>query len=215
MRRLVFLAMLSGCAFRPGGDGGADDVAVTDGGDEVVPDGAVLSIDAPPPACADGDGDGVCDAEDAWPCGATAPTQASAVMTGDNNLAATISNVSITGGGADGGRVVVATAGAALSYQLTWSLRDNDVLCSTCQDQIEVGLVAGKRHGCVFDANPPQNQTQTGTATMAMTAPTTPGVYALRFRLARDFGCNAFGRDDWWIAAPTADQTFGVICVPR
>ena len=42
----------------------------------------------------------------------------------------------------------------------------------------------------------------------------TPGVYSLRVQLARDFGCTAFGRTGWWIGEPSADKTFGIICVP-
>lgn len=213
MRRLVLLSLVTGCAFTPAGESAGDD--------DVAPDGAVSagdasnsaadalpsSIDAP--ACPDTDGDGLCNAVDPWPCGAAAPVIATTVTTG-SDVAGAISFVSIAGGG----NTAVAAPGAQLSYSLTWSLLDTDFLCMSCQDQIEVGLVAGDRHRCVYDDNPPQNQLQSGMATVTMTAPSAAGVYSLRFQVARDFGCNAFGRTGWWIGEPGADKTFGVLCVP-
>jgi hypothetical protein len=209
---LVFLSLVTGCAFNPAGErAGDDDVApdassVTDAsgvGGDAVPQ----SLDAP--ACPDTDGDGLCNAVDPWPCGATAPTIAPVVMTGSDVWGA-IAGVSIAGGG----NTAVAQPGAQLSYSLVWSLRDQDFFCPTCQDQIEVGLVAGGRHGCVYDANPPNDQLQTGVASVNMTAPSASGVYTLRFQIARDFSCDAFGRTGWWIGEPSADKTFGVLCVP-
>jgi len=188
--------------------------------DDVTPDGATATTDAAggldavpqsidAPACPDTDGDGLCNAVDPWPCGLAAPAVPPAVVTG-TDVAATISNVSIAGGG----NTAVAAPGSQLSYTVTWTLRDSDPWCMSCQDQIEVGIVAGNRQGCVYDDNPPQNQQQAGVANVNMTAPSTSGVYSLRFQVARDFGCTAFGRTGWWIGEPSADKTFGVICVP-
>ena len=214
MRRLFLLSLVvaaGGCAFTPSGETAGDDDVTPDaasvtsdaGGGDAVPQ----SIDAP--ACPDTDGDGMCNSVDPWPCGTTAPTISSVVMTG-NDVWGAISNVSIGGAG----NTAIAQPGMQLSYSLTWSLRDSDFLCMNCRDQIEVGIVAGSRQRCVYDNDPPQNQMQSGSATITMTAPTTPGVYSLRFQLARDFGCEAFGRTGWWIGEPAADKTFGVICVP-
>lgn len=200
-------ASLAGCAFRPSGDGGGDLIA-PDAGGTVDPIDAATStpLDGPPP-CPDGDQDGVCDAVDDWPCG-TRPTVPASVAIG-TVITASVSGVSIDGGG----NTAVVAAGSQLSYELAWTLRDMNPLCTTCVDQLEVGLVPGRRHTCVFDANPPQNQTMSGTATVPMTAPSTPGLHSLRFQIAQDFSCSAFGRTDWWIAAPGADATFGVLCV--
>jgi hypothetical protein len=211
---LVLLSLLSGCAFSPsGGSAGDDDGSLDDGAiateDAITsPDALAASIDAA--ACPDTDGDGLCNASDPWPCGATAPTISQVVMTGSDVWGA-ISAVSIAGGG----NTAVAQPGQALTYTLAWGLRDRDIFCPTCQDQIEVGLVAGGRHTCVYDGRPPNDQLTTGVAAVNMTAPTTAGVYQLRFQIARDlFGCNAFGRTGWWIGEPGADKTFGVLCVP-
>ena len=209
MRRFVLLSLViaaGGCAFTPSGQSSGDDDGVQVDGATVI-DAVPQSIDAP--ACADTDGDGLCNAVDPWPCGTTAPTISNVVMTG-NDVWGAISNVSIGGAG----NTAIAQPGMQLSYSITWSLRDSDFLCMNCRDQIEVGIVAGSRQRCVYDNDPPQNQMQSGTATIMMTAPTTPGVYSLRFQLARDFSCDAFGRTGWWIGEPSADKTFGVICVP-
>jgi hypothetical protein len=209
MRAVVLLTVLAGCAFRPQGDVGDDLVlpdasaTTTDGGGG---DGATATIDAPP--CTDVDQDGTCDDQDPWLCGASPPTVPATVSTG-NGVTASISSVAIAGGG----NVVTAAPGAALTYSLAWTLRDENALCPGCTDQIEVGIVDGNRHACVYDANPPQNQTQSGTANIDMTAPTTPGLYTLRFKIAQDFSCNAFGRNGWWLGPPDSDATFGAICV--
>lgn len=211
MRRFVSLSLaaVAGCAFTPSGERGGDDQLTLDGavGIDGSEDAVSTSIDAP--ACADTDGDGLCNDVDAWPCGATAPAIAPMVATG-TDVWGQIADVSIAGGG----NTAVVQPGAQLSYTLTWSLRDSDFICTSCQDQIEVGLVPGGRQRCVYDDNPPQNQTLTGSTTVTMTAPSAPGVYALRFQLARDFSCNAFGRTGWWIGEPGNDRTFGILCVP-
>lgn len=204
MRRFVLLSLVTGCAFNPAGEnagGDDDDTTTAPDGSSATTDAGNVSIDAMPSTAVD--------ANSAWPCGAAPPMVPAVVSTG-TDVAGAISNVSIAGGG----NTRVVQPGQQLSYTLTWSLLDADFFCQSCQDQIEVGLVAGGRHGCVYDANPPQNQLQTGVANVNMTAPMTSGVYALRFQIARDFGCNAFGRDGWWIGEPDADKTFGVLCVP-
>jgi hypothetical protein len=203
---VVFLALCAGCAFEPRGGGG--DQLVLDGGngDGGGASDGTTSIDAAPP-CPDGDQDGLCDASDPWPCGATQPTVAAIVSVG-SLTSASISNVSIGGDG----RVVVVTAGAAVTYAASWTLRDSG-FCASCPYQLEVGQVSGNRQACVYDANPPQDQTQSGVASVPMTAPTTPGLYALRFQIAQDLSCNAFGRSNWWFGPPPAEATFGLLCV--
>jgi hypothetical protein len=203
VRRFVLLSLVTGCAFTPTGEtaSGDDDVTPADGATATV-DASSVEIDALPVS--------IDASTNAWPCGAAAPAIPAMVMTGTDVWGA-IENVSIAGGG----NTRVAQPGEALDYTLTWSLRDTSFFCPTCVDQIEVGLVAGGRHGCVYDAHPPDDQLQTGVASVHMTAPTTSGVYALRFQIARDmFGCNGFGRTGWWFAEPGAEKTFGVICVP-
>lgn len=212
MRRLVLLSLVTGCAFNPAGESAGDDDVAPDassvnGDANGGVDAVAQSLDAP--ACPDTDGDGLCNTVDPWPCGATAPTISNVVMTGSDVYGA-ISNVSIGGGG----NTAVTQPGVQLSYSLTWSLRDSDVFCQNCRDQIEVGVVAGGRQRCVYDNDPPQNQMQTGNTTIMMTTPSTPGLYSLRFQVARDFSCDAFGRTGWWIGEPSADKTFGVLCVP-
>jgi hypothetical protein len=200
VRRLVLLALVAGCGFNPAGENASDDDVAIDGSTATT-DASNVSVDALPSTI---------DANSTWPCGAAAPVVPAVVMTG-TDVAAVISNVSIAGGG----NTKVAQPGQQLNVTLTWSLVDADFFCPTCQDQIEVGLVPGGRNGCIYDANPPNDQLQTGVANVNVTAPTMSGVYALRFQIARDmFGCNGFGRTGWWFSEPSADKTFGVICVP-
>jgi hypothetical protein len=200
VRRFVLLSLVAGCAFTPSGENASDDDQASPDGSSVTTDASNVGVDALPSSI---------DANSAWPCGAAPPVVPATVMSG-TDVAAVISNVSIAGGG----NTKVAQPGQQLNYTLSWSLLDTDFFCMGCQDQIEVGLVAGGRQGCVYDANPPQNQLQSGVANVNMTAPTTSGVYSLRFQIARDFSCDAFGRDSWWIGEPAADKTFGVLCVP-
>ena len=197
----MLLSLVTGCAFTPSGENSAgDDDQVSTDGATATTDASNVNVDALPSSI---------DANPAWPCGAAAPVVPAVVMTG-TDVAGAISNVSIAGGG----NTRVAQPGQQLNVALSWSLLDADFFCMGCQDQIEVGLVPGGRNGCIYDANPPQNQLQSGVANVNITAPSTSGVYALRFQIARDFSCDAFGRDGWWIGEPAADKTFGVICVP-
>jgi hypothetical protein len=195
VRRLVLLSLVTGCAFNPAGENASDDDVAPIDGATATTDASNAGIDALPSSI---------DANSAWPCGGAPPAIPATVTTG-TDVAGAISLVSIAGGG----NTFVAQPGQQLNYTLAWSLVDADFFCPTCQDQVEVGLVAGGRHGCVYDANPPNDQPQTGVANVNMTAPMTSGIYSLRFQIARDmFGCNGFGRTGWWISEPSADKTF-------
>jgi hypothetical protein len=63
----------------------------------------------------------------------------------------------------------------------------------------------------LFDATVAPGTTK-GTNTITLTAPTTPGVYTLRFHYGQAFSCDL----SWWTVngAPSADTDFASFCVP-
>lgn len=61
--------------------------------------------------------------------------------------------------------------------------------CPGCIEQVVVGIVGQPNaQGCLFD-NPPGGGA-TGTGTVTLTAPTTPGIYYIGVRAALQFNCN-------------------------
>lgn len=152
---------------------------------------------------ADEDADGIPDGCDDWPCG-TRPT-IGLPLTRDE---ATITSLSIDGGG----NTAVVMAGSTMSWVLGYSIVDCG--CTGCIDQIEVGLVPGRREFCAYDGNPSCATASTGSRTRSAAVPMASGLYDVRFFRAQDNGCNAMGRTDWWLGVPPADNRIGVICVP-
>jgi hypothetical protein len=69
---------------------------------------------------------------------------------------------------------------------------------------------------CLYNGNPNGNGNctvaTTGMSTQMVRAPTTPGVYQLRFNRGNDNSCQANG--DWWAdVPPPAGNTFALVCV--
>lgn len=183
-------------AFVPPDTGGCG--AIDDDGDG-VPDGC----DRCPAGDdrVDVDADGQPDACDPWPCG-DVPTIATEVHAEE----ITISGVSID----DGRNTGVVRAGADVAIELHYEIDDEG--CSTCIDQIEIGMSPGNRHACVYDGNP-SGSGESDTLTVTLRAPPEPGLRELRFNLGQRYGCTDDGATTWWLEAPGADQTFAAICV--
>lgn len=91
--------------------------------------------------------------------------------------------------------------------------------CPGCIDQILIGLAPGAPGldptaavGCVYNGIPSLNGT-TGSGAVTFTAPRTPGIYYVRYRLAQDTKCNL----GWWTVdfTPDSSSTIGAFLVVR
>ncbi len=174
----------TGCADMDG-DGICDTDDVCPGGDDGM----------------DGDGDGVPDACDDCPIDGPSATPIPTTVT---NTGITIDSVSLNGGG----NIATVAAGSSVSVGLDYAIRDCD--CTGCVEQIEIGLVPGPTFQyCAFSAVPGCSG-RSGTDSDSLTAPTTPGVYHVRFGRAQDYDC---GHPDWWDGTPPAARTIGALCV--
>lgn len=219
VRSSLVLAILTGCGFSaPSGVGSpvADGPATTGDGPPVVVDGATdagtdAAIDAPP--CPDGDSDGVCDALDLWPCGPQPQPPGDPVtsdsISGGNHLAMTLTGTTL-----GSGKLRAVAPGATFTVTASYSILD--CICTGCIDQIQVGLVPGTTKKCIYDANPSCSPASTGAGNVTLTAPSTPGVYDVRFRVGQDYSCtgNSGNNIGWWTnVAPDATTTVAKICV--
>lgn len=125
-----------------------------------------------------------------------------------DGLPITISGARINGGGNSAGHIL---PGAQFTLATDFAISDPG--CPGCIDQIIVGLApvesssAGSGQGCVYNGVPGTNGVS-GTGTVTMTAPTTPGQYFVRFSHGQDYSCNL----GWW-GAPTAAKNIGIINV--
>ncbi len=158
----------------------------------------------------DTDADGTPDACDDWPCGVkpTGPASVVTWMTPNENI--TLTNINVAGQG----RLVVAAAGAALTVSASYSIVDCQ--CTGCIDQIEIGFAPGGKQACLYNGNPAGNGScllvTQGSQTRTVIAPSTPGVYPLRFNRGNDDECDS--DMDWWDdVEPGADRTFALVCV--
>jgi len=194
----------TGCPDRDG-DGSCDDV-------DPCPD------DAPD----DSDGDGVCDSDDACPgdddridvdgdgrpdgcdpCLLDGPS-ATPIPGTVTNTGITISDVSLNGGG----NVAVVNGGDSVSVSLDYDIVDCG--CSTCIDQIEIGLVPDMSFQyCAYSAVPGCGGDM-GSDTGTLRAPPAPGIYYVRFGRAQNFSCT---HTNWWQGSPPTARTIGAICV--
>jgi len=213
---------LTGCGFSaPGGvardpdaSSPADDAAVDTAGDApvVVVDAAVdAAIDAPP--CPDDDMDGVCNAQDIWQCGPQPPMPGN-VVTLDTEQSGDHQTVTLTGTSLGMGKLRTVSPGATFTVSAGYAILD--CICTGCIDQIQVGLVPGNLKSCIYSANPPCTQSDTGNGSVTLTAPNTPGVYDVRFRVGQDYSCNGNSGNavGWWDnQAPGAATTVAKICV--
>lgn len=222
MRRFAVLAALAACSFDKA-------VSSPNAGDDAP------VVDAPPPpppdACDDSDSDGVCnlvdqcplgpdgddsdgdalaDACDDWPCGVKPASPAASVTWETGNENVTLSMIDVE---AAGQRAVV-TAGQMFAVAARYSIVDCQ--CPNCIDQIEIGMHTVGKAACLYNGNPAGsgncNAPTIGNATRTVRAPTTPGLYQLRFNRGNDLSCQDNGA--WWAdVAPGAGNTFALICV--
>jgi hypothetical protein len=189
------------------GDGDGDGDAPVDAPIDMT----IPMIDAP---CADDDMDGVCNTLDTWPCGAQpespgSPITFDEVQNGDH-VTISLSNTTLTGGQ----RLHTVAPGATFTVTASYSILD--CICTNCIDQIQVGLVPGTTKQCIYSGNPTCPSPTTGAGMTTLTAPMTPGVYQVRFRLGQDFDCdgNSNNNNGWWTNVPPMPaQTVALVCV--
>lgn len=193
--RVVCLILVTGCSFSTTVDPSSDPSS------EPGADAATAQ-----PSC-DLDGDGTCD-DQTWRCGQPPSGPGADPLFGDtNNEALWAHDVSI----ASKGRFVVAVPGKSLALQLRYDWRV-DCPGSTCQAQVEVGLVAAgvdQPLGCIVDRQMADRNiewSQNGNAKIVV--PSTPGVYDVRLEIAKQTACAS----TW--ATPASNHTVAKICVP-
>lgn len=212
--------MLTGCGFSapasvardpdaapPSDDAAADVPVAIDAAIDAATDAA---IDAP---CPDDDMDGVCNAQDLWQCGPQPPIPGNAV-TLDTEQNGNRQTVTLTGTTLGTGKLRTVAPGATFTVSADYAILE--CICMGCIDQIQVGLVPGNLKSCIYSDNPPCAQSDTGNGTVTLTAPNTPGVYDVRFRVGQDFSCNGNSGNavGWWTGqAPGAAATVAKICV--
>jgi len=123
------------------------------------------------------------------------------------NLSITLSKVKINGGS----NFAQVTAGAMFTLTANYSIKDTGGKI----DQIIIGYNPPNAPlACLFNAVVPASGSS-GTATLSLTAPTTPGTYTLRFHYGQAIDCSATNRTAWWSVngAPTAAEDFAALCV--
>jgi hypothetical protein len=137
-------------------------------------------------------------------CNAAAPP--STVGPGPD-LSITISGVQINGGG----NVARVAAGTSFSLFASWSLKQV-AGCPTCVDQIVVGVAPSDPQACLYDGVP--NGTKSGSTTVNLLAPSTPGMYTLRFHYGQAANCSD-AVNNWWSinGAPDSSEDFAALCV--
>lgn len=205
--RIGAVLLVASCSFEAGtlpqasGDAAAIDDAILAGDSN----DAAPTADAP---CADADNDGVCNSDDAWPCGPAPAAPPSSYMLQRNGGATKLALSMISYAGQGQLAVVAANSSAnlTLNYQFT------DTACaSNCRDQIEVGWTPGGRVGCAFDATVSKTNGTSGSGMRAMTAPATPGVYTIRANIGQNTSCGT--TTSYWALEPASQAEVVTVCV--
>jgi len=229
--RVVLIALvMAGCGFQPGtavnqagDDGGPVIQDAASEGPTMTSDAKVL-MDAAP--CADDDQDGICNAQDDWPCGIkpTAPPTSYDLHVGTSGFKLT--NISIN----QMGTLAVIGHGQGLRLQMHDDAKETGCGPGRCIDQLEVGWhPSGNRFACIFDqgvgsstlsadidATTDANDSQT-----PLTVPTTTGLYEIRASIGQRYGCykaTQNGPDNpsfgWWLATePPVSAVIAKVCV--
>jgi len=104
----------------------------------------------------------------------------------------TISNVLVNGGAITS----PIAAGSSVTVEMDYNIVDPD--CPSCIDQIQVGFSHVAPTGCVYSGIPGAAG-DSGSGTMTLTAPSTPGTYYLGVDRSQAFSCPA----GWWNGAPS------------
>lgn len=221
-RALVLALVVVGCQYQAPAAGDVDSDA------PAQPDGPPPP-DTSQPACGDADGDTVCDEDDTcpgsddkadtdgdgladgcddWPCGSLPAAPSATVTVGNTTWGATLSNVNF-----GGSTRVVAAKNADVSLSFDYAIHDSSCP-GNCIDQIEVGIITGKRQKCPFDQAVQKNQNVTGSRTTTLRVPTTSGLHTVRYGLGQNFSCTANNANDWWQGEPPDAHTIAIVCVP-
>lgn len=223
LTRVLALALVVGCQYQ-----------APAAGDDVDTDAPPTPSDGPAPdtsqpACADADGDTVCDEDDTcpenddridtdndsiadgcddWPCGSLPAAPSASVTVGNTTWGATLSNVSF-----GGSTRTVAAKNSDVSLSFDYAIHDSSC-AGNCIDQIEVGIITGNRQRCPFDQTVPKNQNVTGSRTTTLRIPNTSGVHTVRYGLGQNFSCTSGGANNWWLGEPAETHTIAIVCVP-
>lgn len=194
------MVLLGGCGFEatqasPGSSASGSD----------APGGGA---DAAAAACPDANQDGACDSQQ-WLCGEAPMTPGNNPLWGNVFSEAWWSHDASLAGA---GRFVVGKAGGSLALTFTYDWRV-DCPGSTCQAQLEVGLVATGTSAlatCVADKLVVDREIETGrTGSATISLPAASGIYDVRLQIGKRAACGAT-----LSAVPAADQTIAKICVP-
>ncbi len=114
----------------------------------------------------------------------------------------TISNVRIN----DGSSTAFVTPGSTFSVSLDYSITDAE--CPGCIDEIEIGFSTGNPFTCIYTGIPGAAGAS-GSATIEVTTPSTPGVYFLAFDRAQHYSCGQALEVGWWNGAPDSNRFVG------
>ena len=174
-------------------------------------DSPIQMLDAP---CADEDNDNVCNTVDTWPCGPSPTSPGSSVSWDKVDGQQRHQTITLTNASAGGMKLLVLAPGASFNVASGFSILD--CICNGCIDQIQIGVVPGATKQCLYSNNPSCSPATAGNGNVSMTAPMTPGVYDIRFRMGQDFSCsgNSGNNVGWWEnTPPAAAQTVAKICV--
>lgn len=149
-------------------------------------------------ASGDIDGDGIPDGCDPCPYdGPTAPSVPS-------------SNGPVTNVALNGGSNVLTSLTPGQTFAVRVDYAFEDCACPSCIDQIQIGVVPNEPEFCAYNDVPGCSGEVTGSGNGMLTAPLTPGVYFVRWKLSQDFSC----KTEWWLdQVPDATATIGAICV--
>lgn len=207
-RSLLAMSCVAACSFQPAALAPPGGGAPAPGIDAARPIDAPPAIDAAPPdACTDVDGDGVCDSQDDWLCGAN-PTPPPSTVTITRG-AGVVTMTAISLGGAQ-----VVTAAPSQMLPLSFHFAITDTSCpDDCIDQIEYGFEPGGRIGCGYDDDTSKEDGASGTVNRMVKAPGTPGIYELRTNLGQNYGCTYKGASTWWQGTPPATSDIALLCV--
>jgi hypothetical protein len=114
--------------------------------------------------------------------------------------------VQITGVKINGGTNQEQVAPGA-NFTVTFNYTIDGSACPGCIDQIEVGLAHAAPTACAYDAIPGVTP-DSGSATVTLTAPSTPGTYYVAFDRSQHFTCaQALAVGNWWNFAAPAPVT--------
>lgn len=171
-------------------------------------------------ACIDSDHDGVCDSIE-WPCAPMLPKAVQSQITMTANPSQSGDNQPLTTFIIDGATVngvtrLVAAHGAAATIALHYDIADT-ACADACEDQIEIGWVAGERSGCLVDEAINGNVAASLSTNTVVQFPEAPGAYDLRVNIGQNFGCDrgppGTTPKGWWKHDPDDTQTIARVCV--